>query len=99
MHPKKIRFFDNEGGVKLECNFNSLPLKEEKIIEKSIELFNDREPCIIHRSFVMKKLLLEIDDCLQLFSNETGQISLESIPQNIRELMSIGSDVTRLQLY
>jgi hypothetical protein len=99
MHPRKIRFIDENGRTKLECKLNSLPLKDAKVIEKSIELFNDREPCIIHRSFAMKKLLLEIDDYLnELLPNGKGQITLESIPKNIRDLICIDNDVTKLQL-
>lgn len=42
-----------------------LPIKENVIIEKSIELFDDDEPCIIHRTYVMKKLMLEIDSIVE----------------------------------
>lgn len=59
MCPRKISFIDRNGKLCLECKLNSLPLNEEKIIEKSIELFNDAEPCIIHRSFAIKKMLFE----------------------------------------
>ena len=37
-----------------------LPLKDEWIIKKSIEFFNDPEPCFIHRSAVTIRLLDEI---------------------------------------
>ena len=39
-----------------------LPLKDEWIIKKSIEFFNDPEPCFIHRSAVTIRLLNEIWD-------------------------------------
>lgn len=34
----------------------ALPIKEKSIIEKSIELFGDSEPCIIHQSYASQKL-------------------------------------------
>ena len=37
-----------------------LPLKDEWIIKKSIEFFNDPEPCFIHRGAVTIRLLNEI---------------------------------------
>ncbi len=99
MHPGKIMFIDQNDRTQLECKLNSLPLKEEKIIEKSIELFNDPEPCIIHKSYVIKKLLLEIDDYLsEMLPKGKGQIMYENIPENIRELLGISDDVTIIQL-
>ena len=99
MHPKKITFLDENGRIKLECKFNSLPLRDEKVIEKSIELFNDSEPCIIHKSFAMKKLLFEIDEYFsEVLPSGKGQIIWESIPQNIRELLNTNDDVMKIQL-
>ena len=46
--------------------WNELPLTEEVILEKSIEFFNDREPCAIHRGAVHMRLLAELE---QLFSS------------------------------
>ena len=33
-----------------------IPIKNEHIIQKSIEIFSDDDPCIIHKSFVIKKI-------------------------------------------
>jgi hypothetical protein len=33
----------------------NLPIKEDFIIQKSIELFDDEDPCIIHQSYVVKE--------------------------------------------
>lgn len=99
MHPKKITFIDRNGRTKLECKLNSLPLNDEKIIEKSIELFSDHEPCIIHKSFAMKKLLFEIDEYFsEVLPSGKGQIIWENIPKNIKELLYINDDVIKLQL-
>ena len=38
-----------------------LPLKEEIILEKSEEFFNDPNPCFIHRSAVRVRLLAELE--------------------------------------
>lgn len=46
--------------------WNELPLKEEVILQKSIEFFDDREPCVIHRTAVHVRLLAELE---QLFSS------------------------------
>lgn len=44
--------------------WNELPVKEEVILEKSIEFFNDREPCVIHRTAVHVRLLAELEQIL-----------------------------------
>lgn len=46
--------------------WNDLPLTEKVILEKSIEFFNDKEPCAIHRGAVHMRLLAELE---QLFSS------------------------------
>ncbi len=99
MFNRKITFIDRNGRTELQCKLNSLPLREEKIIEKSIELFNDPEPCIIHKSYVIKKLLLEIDEYLSgVLPEGKGQIMCENIPEKIRELLGISDDLTILEL-
>ncbi|EPR09417.1 hypothetical protein [Ruminiclostridium papyrosolvens] len=99
MQPRRIVFIDKKGSTKHECKLNSLPFKDEIIIEKSIELFNDREPCIIHRSYIMKKLMLEINEYFnEVLPLGKGQIVLEEIPKNIRELLNISNEVVKIQL-
>lgn len=44
----------------------NIPIKEDAIISKSIELFDDEEPCIIHQSYVVKEYVTEL---LSLFGN------------------------------
>ncbi len=99
MQPSRIIFIDKKGSTNCECKLNSLPFKDEIIIEKSIELFNDREPCIIHRTYVIKKLMLEVSEYLdEVLPDGKGQITLEEVPVNIRELLNISCDVVKIQL-
>lgn len=99
MQPKIITFINKNGITGFRCKFNSLPLKEEKIIEKSKELFNDPEPCIIHRSFVIKKVLMEIGEYLEeVLPEGKGQILCENIPNSIRELLCLSKDVLIIKL-
>ncbi len=37
-----------------------IPIKEDAIIKKSIEVFGDDDPCIIHQSFVIKEYTTEL---------------------------------------
>lgn len=47
-----------------EGDWNKLPLTEEIILEKSIEFFNDSEPCVIHREAVHIRLLAELEQLI-----------------------------------
>ncbi|HEY9063085.1 MAG TPA: hypothetical protein VIO64_21700 [Pseudobacteroides sp.] len=99
MQPKIITFISENGRTELQCRLNSLPLKEEKIIEKSRELFNDPEPCIIHRSFAIKKVLMEIGEYLEeVLPEGKGQIMCENIPNSIIDLLCISKDVLMIKL-
>lgn len=44
-----------------------LPLKEDYIISKSIERFNESEPCIIYRTSIAKKFYIQLFDKLKYF--------------------------------
>lgn len=49
------------GGEKIYDGFlKDIPLKETIILEKSVEFFNDPEPCHIHRGAVRVRLTAEI---------------------------------------
>lgn len=41
-------------------HLKDLPLKEEIILQKSVEFFDDPEPCHIHRSAVRTRLTAEL---------------------------------------
>ena len=47
-----------------EGRVSDIPIKQEFIIKKSLELFDDDDPCIIHQSYVIKEY---VDDLLNTF--------------------------------
>ena len=66
LKPKKKRYLtviQNET-ILYEGLWDELPLAEGVIIEKSIEFFDDREPCAIHRGAVHVRLLAELEQIL-----------------------------------
>lgn len=66
MKKKTIKITKNDQ-VLYNGKLIDLPLKDEYIIKKSIELFDDDDPCIIHKSYVMKGYA---DSLLELFKKE-----------------------------
>lgn len=47
-----------------------MPIKKEFIVKKSVELFDDDDPCIIHQSFVYKEFGTDTLDLLQANDNQ-----------------------------
>jgi len=55
-----LQLLDMDNNIILENKLIAIPLNEEEIISRSIEYFNDPEPCMIHRSAVMKSMIIEL---------------------------------------
>ncbi len=51
-----ISIKDNNHKILFSGKPIGLPIKEKAIVQKSIELFGDAEPCIIHQSYASQKL-------------------------------------------
>lgn len=91
---KGITFLDNQNVVVESCKLTSLPIKEQVIIGKSIEFFSDPEPCFIHRSAVMKRLITEIDDYLYGVAKEgIYEIKWSDFNRKFKEILEIVADV------
>jgi len=74
-------FIGDHGEVVMEKKLTALPLKEDYIIEKSIEFFNDPEPCMIHRSAVMKRIYMQIYEFfLEAMEEGKQQIAWDNLP-------------------
>jgi len=70
-------------------NILDMPIKSDCIIKKSIELFDDDDPCIIHKSFVIKKY---VDEFLKLTDlKNQGQVKLGDF---VERLAFIALDLT-----
>jgi len=68
---KTLKILRNEKVI-FNGKFIDLPIKESYIIQKSVELFDDEDPCIIHQSYVIKEFA---DQLLTLYKiNDTNKI-------------------------
>ena len=73
-------------------------IEDSLIIEKSIEFFSDPEPCFIHRSAVITRLLCELEDYITQHGGEI-EIKSASVPENICKLLSEIGDAEKAFLY
>jgi hypothetical protein len=53
---KKIIIMNSDNHILFKGSLLMLPYKRDAIIQKSIELFNDHDPCIIHESYSIHQL-------------------------------------------
>lgn len=99
MSTKTISLTGSGGKVIFHGMLAALPLKEERIISKSIEMFNDSDPCIIHKTYVMKKIMLEIDDYLNsLLEEEKLQVDWKYVPQSIKQLLDLKDEINEISV-
>lgn len=88
-----IQFINMQSDVILEKKLITLPINEALLIEKSIEFFNDPEPCMIHRSAVMKRLYIEIGNYIEnLLQKNINEIYISSLPDFFKEYLNLPSD-------
>ena len=65
-----------------------LPVEESIVIKKSIEYFNDSEPCFLHKSAVIKRLYYEIEDFFQEKDNKgIREIKANEFPSILQSII------------
>jgi len=60
-----------QGELIFKGNILDIPIKDAYIIAKSIEIFDDDDPCIIHKSYVVKQF---VDDLLKRVDREKDNV-------------------------
>lgn len=91
----KVCFLDCNNEILSEKRVIDIPLKEKTIISKSIEWFSDPEPCMIHRSAVMKRLYFELIEYFESQKNNGNSLlALETIPAPLLDMLDIDENVS-----
>jgi len=57
---KQLIKITNKDQVVYEGKIINLPFKEDAVTQKSVALFDDDDPCIIHKSYIYKEFGSEI---------------------------------------
>jgi hypothetical protein len=80
--------------MELFKNFvEKLPVREDLIIAKSLEYFNDDAPCFLHRSAVLQRLFAELDHYFSGFS-AIENIPIGDIRGDIADILRINKQVS-----
>ena len=94
-----VTIFDDHDAIIMEKKVNYLPLKEEVIISQSIQSFNDPEPCMIHRSAVMKIIYVEFLDCFEdaFTRSDSTEVRL-ALPETLAQKLDINEKIKYIQV-
>jgi hypothetical protein len=76
----RISLLDIHGEALFIGCIADISLPEQLIIEKSIEFFNDPNPCFIHRSAVNTRLICELEEILKELIEATSTASTDISP-------------------
>ena len=83
-----LRLADARDVTLLRTRLTGLPLREDVILAGSMEWFHDPEPCMIHRSAVMKRLYTEWCDYLEEHVTiPPARIAWSAIPVRLRDML------------
>jgi hypothetical protein len=81
---------DSKNNIIFNNKISALPLHEEFILSDSIKYFNDPEPCMIHRSAVMKRIYIEISDFFHSEAKKSNyQFSWSQLPTSLKKYINI----------
>ena len=98
MYIKNISFLDNKNTIIKSYKIKALPITEVSILEKCMEFFNDPEPCFIHRSAVMNRILIEFDDYFyNILKEGIYEIKWSAFPDDFKKILETHNSVEKIQ--
>jgi hypothetical protein len=90
MRKTRICIVGEDDQVILDKKLTALPLKEEFVIKRSIEFFNDPAPCMIHRSAVLKRTYMEFFEYFSQLKNQgKKEVFWEQLPPVFKEALNL----------
>ena len=97
MGARIISLLDSDNNTIYEDRFSSLPIKENGIITESMELFHDSEPCIIHRTYIIKKFYQELGNYLDgMLMAGIQELAYDILPDWIKKMLDIEAQTKKL---
>ena len=72
----------------------TLPLHRNVVLEKSVEFFQDPNPCAIHEGAVRMRMLGE----LEAYLKGKGTVPLSAMPDSLRRYLELGEDAVFIAL-
>lgn len=82
----------NQDQIIFEGRPLDLPIKKDMLIAKSIDMFNDADPCIIHQTYVIETLVDALISLLKKYMNQEVNV------MDVKEAVSF-IDIEKLETY
>lgn len=83
--------FKHDNQTILYSKLTSAPLREEAILRLSYEFFGDPEPCMIHRSAVMNRIYMELQEYFQKNMDYlASSFLLKDLPERLVMFFDVG---------
>ncbi len=94
LHRVEISLKDASDRIMLKKKLTGLPLREEVVLKWSVEWFNDPEPCMIHRSAVMKRLFMEWAEYLEpSMTSGKCEMAWTRVPAHLRQMLHAPGEI------
>jgi hypothetical protein len=88
LHRIEISLKDDSDRIIMKKKLTGLPLREEVVLKWSMEWFNDPEPCMIHRTAVMKRLFMEWAEYLEpAMASGKCEMPWTQVPDHLRQML------------
>lgn len=97
----EIQLFDGISNSMLyRGNITELPIKEEYIIQKCIEIYDDDEPCFIRKNAVVQtiycSLMSAFEECI---SQDKFEGKIGKLPNALKNIIVGVDDATKYKIY
>jgi hypothetical protein len=95
-----IGLISEDGESVFAKKLTAIPLRDEVIIARSIEFFDDPEPCMIHRSAVMNRIYTEMEDYFEELLQQDTQVEMpwHDVPDKFRKAIHCESRIIRIHI-
>ena len=81
-------------------SINKLNYNKNLILKKSIECFNDNDPCIIHKTYCINYLSIDLLELLETNFNylKNKKLLIKEIPNEIVNYLELDKEVVYIKL-
>lgn len=93
----QVEFLDKNKSVIKRTSILKLPIKDKIIIDKTIEMFNEDEPCIIYKTAAINQIGMEI---LKALENKIDYavFKKKDLPEIIGNIVDLNDNVEYIVL-
>jgi hypothetical protein len=87
----------NDNEILFDGHPLDLPIKQEMLIDKSVEMFDDKNPCIIHQTYVIESFIDALITRFKKHLNEDIKLSGEIEEIKFIDIKNIESCIIQIR--